>query len=216
MPCPLCSNQATHKYAQDKQRAYQHCEICGLVFVSKKYHLCQTDEKAEYDQHENHPHDSGYRRFLSRLASPLLARLRPGSRGLDFGSGPGPTLSLILEEAGHKLELYDKFYAPKTEPLARTYHFVTATEVVEHLADPGDALRTLWTLLEPGGTLALMTKLVIDKQRFCSWHYKNDPTHIAFFSKATFTWLADSLEAKLEFIGDDVIFLSKPSAPQTS
>jgi len=44
--------------------------------------------------------DPRYRRFLARLAEPLIAHLPKGARGLDFGCGPGPTLSLMLREAG--------------------------------------------------------------------------------------------------------------------
>lgn len=180
-----------------------------MVFVPAKYHLSPRDEKAEYDHHENHPEDLGYRRFLSRVSVPLLARLKTESSGLDFGCGPGPTLSVMLEEYGHQLALYDKFYATDASVLAKTYDFISATEVVEHLAAPGDILHQLWSMLAVGGTLALMTKLVIDKERFQTWHYKNDQTHITFFSTTTFAWLAHVLGARLEFVDRDVIFLTK-------
>ena len=210
IPCPLCTGTSTRDYTQVKERRYQICDTCALVFVPQEYHLSASDEKAEYDHHENDSKDAGYRRFLSRVSVPLLARLKPGSSGLDFGCGPGPTLSLILEEAGHSLALYDKFYATDATVLTKTYDFISATEVVEHLAAPGETLQQLWDMLARGGTLALMTKLVINKDRFQSWHYKDDPTHIAFFSTITFTWLADKRGAKLEFIENDVIFLTKP------
>ena len=180
-----------------------------MVFVPKQFHLNETDEKAEYDLHENDPQDAGYRRFLSRVSVPLLARLKTGAKGLDFGCGPGPTLSLMLEEAGHSLELYDKFYATDASVLTKTYDFISATEVVEHLATPEDTLRQLWDMLAAGGTLALMTKRVINQDRFETWHYTNDQTHIAFFSTTTFTWLAAELGASLEFVDNDVIFFSK-------
>lgn len=206
----MCVGSATRDYTHDKKRRYQICDTCTLVFVPQKYHLSASYEKAEYDLHENDPGDAGYRRFLSRVTVPLLARLKTGARGLDFGCGPGPTLSVMLEEAGHSLALYDKYYATDASVLAKSYDFISATEVVEHLAAPGDTLRQLWTMLAAGGTLALMTKLVIDKDRFQTWHYKNDQTHIAFFSTASFAWLADELGARLDFVDSDVIFLSKP------
>jgi hypothetical protein len=57
-----------------------------------------------------------------------------------------------------------------------------------------------------------MTKLVIDRDAFATWHYKNDPTHVCFFSVDTFHWLADLWRAKIEFIGNDVIILEKIGA----
>jgi len=166
-------------------------------------------EKAAYDLHENDPTDPGYRRFLSRLFLPMLERLPPSSVGLDFGSGPGPTLSLMFAEAGHKMAIYDVFYAHETAVFSQTYNFITATEVVEHLHNPRMELDRLWSLLKPGGTLGIMTKQVIDRDAFAKWHYKNDPTHVCFFSRETFTWLAAQWQAELTFFHNDVIILCK-------
>jgi len=52
--------------------------------------------------------------------------------------------------------------------------------------------------------------LVIGRQAFEKWHYKNDPTHICFFSRPTFRWLASAWQARIEFIGRDVILIHKP------
>jgi|TARA_B110000977_G_scaffold187863_1_gene255445 hypothetical protein len=134
----------------------------------------------------------------------------PNSEGLDFGSGPGPTLSLMLSEEGHNMAIYDPFYAPDTNVLKQTYDFITITEVAEHLSAPRLELDQLWGLLRPGGWLGIMTKLVIDEPAFAGWHYKNDPTHISFFSRETFKHLAQHWSTEVEFIGDDVILLQKP------
>jgi len=179
------------------------------VFVPQQFHLSPGDEREVYDQHRNSPDDPGYRQFLSRLADPLLERLAPNSCGLDFGSGPGPTLSVMLAEQGHRMTLYDLYYAPNEEALADRYDFVTSTEVVEHLAAPGRELMRLWALLKPGGWLGIMTKLVSDQGAFGSWHYKNDPTHISFFSAETFEHLAQRWGTRAEFLGKDVILMNK-------
>jgi len=52
---------------------------------------------------KNSPDDPRYRAFLSRLFIPLNERIAPESCGLDFGSGPGPTLSVMFEEQGHTM-----------------------------------------------------------------------------------------------------------------
>lgn len=213
--CPLCTSRSIQlyyrdaKHYQNRPRIYNRCERCHLVFVPSHLHLTPVQEKAHYDLHENNPEDIGYRQFLQRLAEPLVLRLPVASQGLDFGSGPGPTLHLMLQEAGHSVAIYDKFYATDTTPLSKNYDFITATEVVEHLALPGKVLTSLWSLLNPGGILALMTKRVIDVEAFASWHYKNDPTHIAFFSDETFLWLASQWGAECEFYGKDVVMLKK-------
>ena len=207
--CPLCHAQESALYHQDRRRDYYQCATCALVFVPSEQHLTAAAEKAEYDQHQNSPQDTGYRRFLGRLFNPLAAKLAPGARGLDFGCGPGPTLSVMFEEAGFDIDVYDIFYAPHAANLTRQYDFITATEVVEHLAAPGEALNQRVAQLLPGGYLGLMTKRVTSQEAFARWHYINDPTHVCFFSEATFRWWAAEQGLTVEFTGNDVVIFRK-------
>lgn len=209
MICPLCENTQIQSFWRDQRRTYLRCNQCNLVFVPSEYHLTPTAEKAEYDLHRNDPADIGYRKFLSRLFQPLCDRLPAGTRGLDYGSGPGPTLSLMLAEAGFDMAVYDPIYAPQEAVFKNRYDFIVCSEVVEHFRMPGREFVTLWQVLEPGGWLGIMTKLVLDRQAFSRWHYKNDPTHISFFSRETFYFLAEHLPADLQFVGSDVILLRK-------
>ncbi|GAA4878560.1 class I SAM-dependent methyltransferase [Ferrimonas pelagia] len=211
MLCPLCQHPQSHHYHQDKRRHYFQCQQCQLVFVDPSALLPANAEKQIYDQHQNSPTDQGYRRFLSRLADPLLARLPEGSDGLDFGCGPGPVLASMLEQAGHRMALYDIYYQPDRTPLRRQYDFVTCTEAIEHFYRPGREWQLLMSLLKPGGTLGLMTKMVRNANAFAQWHYKNDPTHVCFFSPATFRFLARQQGLTVEFHGSDVILLQKPA-----
>ncbi|GAA5187091.1 class I SAM-dependent methyltransferase [Ferrimonas gelatinilytica] len=211
MLCPLCHHDDTPHYHQDKRRHYFQCARCALVFADPSALLPTAAEKQVYDQHENHPDDPGYQRFLSRLADPLLARLSGSQQGLDFGCGPGPALANMLQQSGHKVALYDPYYAPDRTPLRQRYDFVTCTEAIEHFYRPAREWQLLMDLLKPGGILAIMTKLVRSPEAFTQWHYKNDPTHVCFFSKATFRFLARQHHLSVEFHGNDVILLQKPA-----
>ena len=209
MHCPLCHGQQHDFFHRDQRRSYLRCRVCALVFVPPVYYLDRETERAEYDLHRNVVGEPGYERFLSRLATPLAARLAPGARGLDFGCGPAPALAHMLQRAGFELCLYDSFYRPDTSVLAGQYDFICATEVVEHLHRPGAELDRLWSLLAPGGWLGIMTKLVRDQSAFASWHYKNDPTHVCFFSEQSWQWWARRCGASLELIGADVMLLAR-------
>jgi SAM-dependent methyltransferase len=142
---------------------------------------------------------------------PLIHRLAPGASGLDFGSGPGPTLALMLREAGFPTRIYDPLYAPDDQVWELAYDFITASEVVEHLRSPRLELERLWQVLKPGGWLGIMTKRVWNRRAFTTWHYKDDPTHVVFFAEQTFAWLARHWSATLEIIGPDVVLLNKPA-----
>ncbi|MBC8478297.1 class I SAM-dependent methyltransferase [bacterium] len=193
--CPMCDTNTNDLVFQDG-RDYYLCPLCQLVFVPAHQHLSPGVEKSRYDLHRNHPDDPGYRRFLERLLRPLAERLAPAGSGLDFGSGPGPTLSLMLEEAGHRMSIYDPIYADNPDVLKNQYDFITATEVIEHLYHPLLELDLLWSLLRPGGYLALMTTFSPRRDTFSDWYYKNDDTHVCFFSRQTFAWLARRWQAQ--------------------
>jgi SAM-dependent methyltransferase len=211
--CPLCANSHCGFYVRDHARSYFRCGLCSLIFADPSAHLPPEEEKRRYDQHQNNPDDPGYRRFLNRLAAPLIERLRARTltqEGLDFGCGPGPTLSLMLQEQGFSMRLYDPYYFPTLFVLSSKYDFVTCTEAVEHFFHPAKEWELFMKLLKRGGWLGLMTKLADgNPDNFLSWHYTKDPTHVSFFSRDTFRWLAERDSMDLEFIGDDVIILRK-------
>ncbi|WP_343044274.1 class I SAM-dependent methyltransferase [Marinifaba aquimaris] len=172
-------------------------------------------EKATYDTHENNPDDLGYRKFLSRPVNALLDKLalnktnKTEQRGLDFGCGPGPTLSVMMQEAGYQMANYDIYYFAEESLLQQQYDFITCTEAIEHFNTPAKEWQLLLDLLKPEGYLVIMTKLVIDQTAFANWHYKNDQTHVSFFSRATFNWLATQNQLKVDFVGKDVIIFQK-------
>lgn len=209
--CPLCRAEQSAFFYRDARRSYFRCHRCALVFVEPGALLAPAAEQAVYAQHQNHPDDPGYRRFLSRLAEPLAAKLASPQSGLDFGCGPGPTLSLLLEQKGHRMALYDPYFAPHPQVLTQRYDFITCTEAIEHFYQPAREWALWLQLLKPGGWLAIMTKRVLDPARFAQWHYKNDPTHVSFFATETFAYLAERDQLALEVVGDDVVLLqSRP------
>ena len=211
--CPLCNTNQKLAFLPDKEREYYRCSCCDLIFVSRECYLSEYEEKARYDSHNNDPDDPRYRNFFKQLLTPLLAILPSNSYGLDFGSGPGPTLSLMLEECGHKVDLYDKFYAQNDAVFQNRYDFITATEVVEHLPNPLKDLEVLVKILQRGGILAIMTEIVFPQLDFRNWYYKNDPSHVCFYSEKTFVYLANLLGLEIVTISERVIILRKNIMP---
>ena len=207
--CPLCKTTNSSKLYKEKFREYLRCLNCDFVFVPKMYHLSDAEEKSRYDTHNNDPNDHRYRHFLSQLLVPLLERIQQKSNGLDFGSGPGPTLSLMLEECGHSVDLYDKFYANDISVFEKKYDFITATEVVEHLSEPMAEISRLIEMLNNQGHLAVMTQILTPQIDFSSWYYKNDPSHIGFFTKKSLSFLASYLNIEVYFISERVVFFQK-------
>lgn len=115
----------------------------------------------------------------------------------------------MLEEMGHTMSLYDPYYAPDASVLNRQYDFVTCTETIEHLHRPAREWQILKGLVAPGGWLAIMTQLAPGLDDFKRWWYINDPTHVCFFRRETFRFLATRDDLKCEFVDDDVLLLQR-------
>lgn len=216
LTCPLCSRPGAERFAVAHSRTYFRCSECALTFLDPAQRADSSTERSRYETHENDPSDAGYRRFLDRLARPLADRLTPGASGLDFGCGPGPTLSVMLEERGFEMAIYDPFFVPDDSVFERSWDFITCTEVAEHLFRPGEELDRLDRVLRPSGWLGLMTQVLDDDGAFETWHYVRDHTHVCFYRPETLEWIARDRGWSLERPARTVALYRKPEpAPET-
>ena len=191
-------------------RDYWRCDFCEATFLDPGQRLVAEEELAHYRHHRNDPDDPRYRRFLAKLADPLLTKLRPGMVGLDYGCGPGSALAAMLREAGLEMSLYDPFFEADRAVFDREYDVITLSEVAEHLFDPASDFGRLDRLLKPGGWLGVMTCFQTDDDRFAHWHYRRDPTHVVFYRPATLQVVADQQGWRLEIPSKDVALMFKP------
>ena len=208
--CPVCGGPGPAAFGGWDGLGYWRCDTCQARGLNPAHHPDAASEKAEYDRHENHVDDPGYRRFLSKLADPLRDRLAPGSQGLDYGCGPGPALAAMLGEAGFDMALFDPFYFPDTAPLHAHYDFVTCTEVAEHFHAPTQEFDRMGALLRPGGWLAVMTCFQTDDARFGGWQYRKDPTHVVFYRAETIAHLAAARGWSCKIPRKDVALMQVP------
>lgn len=208
--CPLCQGMALALFHHTPGRGFWRCAACRLTFVPAAQHLAAADARAHYATHDNDPADPGYRAFLDRLAKWLVPRLTPGAVGLDYGAGPGPTLSMMLTERGFPTHVYDPFFAPDAGVLDDTYDFVTCTETVEHFADPRAEFERFNQLLRPGGWLGVMTQMQEDDAAFAGWWYTKDPTHVAFYRADTLRWIAGWQGWDLALPAPNIALFQKP------
>jgi SAM-dependent methyltransferase len=208
--CIVCGAFAANYFAIVGGRTYRRCSACQATFLNPDQRLMPEEEYARYCQHRNDPEDEGYRRFLSKLADPLLTRLAPGAGGLDYGCGPGPVLSGMLREAGHRMSLFDPFFSPDPEPLDDLYDFITCTETIEHFHQPAEEFTRFNRMLRPGGWLAVMTCFLTDDVHFASWRYRRDPTHVVFYREATLAHIARRFGWTCEIPVKDVALMQKP------
>jgi len=209
LSCIVCADASVQHFIAAAGRDYWRCEQCGATFLDPAQRLTPDEELARYRRHQNDPADAGYRAHLARLVEPLLAKLPPGAQGLDYGCGPGPALAQMLTAAGHRVALYDAFFYPERDNLARQYDFIACSETVEHFHDPAAEFARFDGLLRPGGVLAILTAFPPAEESFADWHYRRDPTHVVFYRPETFAYLATCFGWSCEVVSPGVVLMSK-------
>lgn len=186
--CSLCGIQGTI-FREIKSRIYYHCPNCKSIYMDPKNYLAPQQEKERYEQHNNDVNDPGYQQFVSPIVKAVQKDYRPGAIGLDYGCGTAPVITKLLKDEGYELNLYDPFFANYPENLKMKYDYIVCCEVMEHFHSPREEFHKLRSLLKPRGTLYMKTSIYGDHINFDAWYYKNDPTHVFFYSKETLEWI---------------------------
>ncbi len=211
--CPLCHSPEVTPFAEVKGRRYFECATCLLVFMDPEQRLDAASERERYTTHENDPQDIRYRAFLDQVVQPLRQYLAPGAEGLDYGSGPGPTLAFMLAELGFPTVIYDPFFAPGRGVLAARYDFITSTEVAEHFYAPADEFERFDQMLRPGGWLGILTTTRDPERAFATWNYVRDITHVCFYHARTMEWIAERFGWTLVVPSKNVALFQKRANP---
>src|SRR6056297_2044133 len=216
--CPLCGSNLVdsgEEWLRLESAFYYHCTHCDLVFIDPSQRPDAEGERSRYLEHNNSPDDPRYLGYLKGFAlEALFPYVKPPARVLDFGSGPVPVCAEVLRDMGYSADIFDPLFAPDKAWQEKKYDAVTAVEVAEHLFEPFFEFRRLWEVLQPGGYLVLRTLLHYrDRERFRGWWYRQDPTHVCFYSSRSFQVLAELLGMELvEFISGRSVVLQLPGA----
>jgi 2-polyprenyl-3-methyl-5-hydroxy-6-metoxy-1,4-benzoquinol methylase len=142
--------------------------------------------------------DGGYRNLLARLRKVGLTREH---KLLDYGCGGGGFLHFARSK-GYSVEGYDEYSEHFSDPrvIERQYDFVLSQDVIEHVVEPWEHLRTLARLTVPGGIVAIGTpnaELVDMKNPVVLIHALHQPYHRHVFSKRALLSLGERLNWKL-------------------
>ena len=185
------------------------CKSCGLLYVNPR--LAPSSLSSLYDRNYFSTRFSdgdlgrftsarvlcrGMRQLLSRRADQPLTLL-------DVGGGIG-TLVRAAREEGFKAELVDisdsaieiarqeginGYHGELTDGYfdGKSYHVITALEVIEHCYDPKSFFRRVHELLRPGGIFFYTTGNAYETRfRGSRWVYFDEiPYHVYFYNSRT-------------------------------
>ena len=208
MNCPLCKSDAPTVFYNRAEHVFYKCNQCDALFRPKEYYLDSTKEHQRYLTHNNDVNDVGYQNFVRPIVTQVVNNFDPAQhRGLDFGAGPGPVITKLLKEKNFNLALYDPYFWPETQVLQTTYDFIVCCEVVEHFNSPAIEFKRLHNLLNKDGQLICKTALYDDSINFEQWYYKNDRTHVIFYTQKTLDWIAKEIGFKrVETTSEVIVF----------
>lgn len=212
--CPLCGAAGIKRRIALRNRELLVCNVCYLAWVPSVFHISEEQERRRYDLHQNSRENVGYVNFLQKVVEPVLRNLQPGARGLNYGSGPSPVLSDLLQEKSFEVVNHDPFYALGAEIGDELYDFVVCCETAEHFRDPDIEWKRMERTLQPGGTLISRTSLYSEETDFTRWRYANDETHICFYHKKTICLIAEGNGMFVAEGPDDITVFRKPGAPK--
>jgi SAM-dependent methyltransferase len=141
-----------------------------------------------------------YRVLLRRLTR---AGVRKSSRILDYGCGSGKFVQFLKEQGYEQAGGYDAYSEKFRDPsiLERKYDCVVSQDVIEHVAEPWELLRTFAGLVEPGGIIAIGTPdaAAIDLDRADDYiHALHQPFHRHILSTNALLGAGRKLGWKLE------------------
>jgi len=203
--CPLCATLGEVYY--ESEDVYYKCPECYGVFADEKNKPNKIEEKQRYELHDDDTNDAGYRKFVSPITSSIINDFNSESKGLDFGAGTSAIISVILHEQNYDIKNYDPYFHKHPEFLEEKYDYISSCEVIEHFYNPYKEFRLLKDMLKNGAKLYLMSEVYDEKIDFASWYYKNDPTHVFFYSKETFEWIKNNFGFKTVSINKRLIVL---------
>lgn len=191
MQCKVCRNECKRFYEKRIKSDFHYCASCQFFFKDEVQLVDESEELRLYSQHNNSLDNSGYVAMFEDFLDKTLSRCDGVKEVLDFGSGPTPVLSYLMQDRGYSVDIYDKFFAPTKVYENRIYDAITSTEVIEHIKEPLEVMHFFHKHLKEGGYLCLMTNFHQNSiEAFCTWWYCLDRTHISFFNPHTFEVLA--------------------------
>ena len=206
--CPLC-NFETKQLLTFRKKDYHKCGNCHAIFMLPDFFVSLETEKNRYELHNDGTNDSGYLNFVKPITDYVKEHFTSTHKGLDFGAGHSVVIANVLNELSLSVKIYDPFFHNNKELLEEKYDYIIACEVIEHFHNPIKEFTLLSSMLNPFGKLIIMTDPLIESTDFSKWYYKNDETHVFFYSLKTFEFIQQTLGFKKLTINNRLIVFEK-------
>ena len=209
--CPLCSSDSKHYITVDSY-SYNHCNQCNHIWLDSTHYLKEVEESERYLLHNNNADNISYVNYLTRIyneCEKYAPKSSLESGVVDYGCCAEEVMVKVIEKSGYEGYGYDPLFNIVVPLNNLPVGVVIASESVEHFYNPLTEFKQIHSWLKPGGTLFIKTSLTDTVDDFGSWWYRKDPTHVQFFSRQSFQFIAETIGFRLLFAEKNTVVLEK-------
>jgi len=190
--CNICGNETIK--LKINNISYDFCNNCYFLAKDRLNYLSEIKEKERYLNHNNDTLD--YYHFQESFFESIKEYI--GSNVLDFGCGKDQVLINVLKNNKVNATGYDYYFLPNKYDI-NSFDTVIIEEVIEHLKNPIETLKSLINRNNPSFKIIIKTELFSDVNSLNNWWYLRDSTHIGFYHQKTFEKIAEILNLKILF-----------------
>jgi 2-polyprenyl-3-methyl-5-hydroxy-6-metoxy-1,4-benzoquinol methylase len=212
-PCAVCGSSKFSRKYEIRGFNIVQCSDCSFVYVNPRikteelYKLYSSDyfHNSQFG-YENYEENARLRQLTFEKWYSLIEPFLDGKKGkaLDIGCASGDFIEVLMKKGWSDVEgieldptmieiLRQKNIKVSTTPiekieLNKKYDLITLFDVIEHLPGLTEAIQKLHDILEPQGSIALITPDYASRQRKLfgkRWFQFKPYEHIQYFSPET-------------------------------
>lgn len=218
MNCRICETDSSFFYGD--VRSFYKCPSCALIFTNETADNAAAEK--HYKSQWNNADDDFWKQQVDALVGVIQKYKMPMGRLLDFGSGSGE-ITKEFQRRGIEAEPLDPMINGLLKDQNYSYKFdvVVGVEVIEHLPNMWEELKEIENHLSHDGIMLFTTNITepfINSSNevdvFKAWWYKDDPTHVSFFSNKSIFRLAEIMHYTADIYGTQLFVLKRQTAKE--
>ncbi|OQX61574.1 MAG: hypothetical protein B5M56_08685 [Desulfococcus sp. 4484_241] len=211
--CNLCGADDSRTLYTIQGMEIQRCRCCGLVYVNPKPFKVNTETIYNTEYFNHHVLNAAVNRHTYAKRLGFIEKFLPGKgRLLDVGCGSGEFLEIAKSRGWETTGIdispvhRDKFRTHLGIPLvvgdfndvdfpAESFDAVTLGDSIEHMHNPRDAVKKIFSILRPGGIGYIRTpdiSHIIPRLAGKRWIQLKPLEHLYYFSRSTMRLLLEN------------------------